>query len=212
MGKWFKNQDRGQSLVELALLLPVLILLFLGIIELGLMLRAYLVVVNANREAARFASRGVYSDEDIANRVRIAFSGQLPARTVDDPNVGIIVTRFQIALDSNQPDGYRSEWTQPVYVTGTLQTGDAARDLEILNDLIMKPDEELERLKASTKAINEGLSKEDGAVATSHSMIVVEVLYQHPQYLHAPIFEWIFPDPMLLYSKTAMRVGTGRVN
>ncbi|MBN1937842.1 MAG: pilus assembly protein [Anaerolineae bacterium] len=207
----FKKRERGQSLVELALILPVLILLFLGLIELGLALRAYLVVVNANREAARFAARGTNPDEDVARRVIMAFSGQLPARTIGaDPNTGIVVTRLHVRY---LPDGtYESSWDQPVYVTGTLQTGDPVLDAKIRDNILMDPQEELERLEAWTKEINEGLKKEEGATAVSHTRVVVEVLYLHPQYLHAPIFEWIFPDPMALYSKTDMREGSGRVN
>ena len=49
---------RGQSLLEFALALPVLLILFLGLIEVALALRAQLVLTNANREAARYASRG----------------------------------------------------------------------------------------------------------------------------------------------------------
>lgn len=203
--KRLKKLGRGQSLVEMALILPVLILLFLGLIELGLMMRAYLVVVNANREGARLAGRGVYTDEQIAGYTLNAFSDQLPARTVNNPTVGIIITRLKVEVETD--GSHTSSWEDPAYVTGTLQTGDPETDERILNELLIDPVEELARLEAETIAINEGLSKEEGAVATDHSMVVVEVLYQHPQYLHAPIFEWIFPDPMLLYSKTAIREG-----
>ncbi len=54
----------GQGLVETALILPILILMLLGVFEVGWALRAYLTLANANREAARFASRGAYLDFD----------------------------------------------------------------------------------------------------------------------------------------------------
>ena len=47
---------RGQSLIETALLLPVLALLLIGVIEFGLILYAHVQVANAAREAARAAS------------------------------------------------------------------------------------------------------------------------------------------------------------
>lgn len=205
-----KKERNGQSLVEIALLLPVLILMFLGLIELGMMMRGYLIVVNANREGARLASRGVYEDEQIAGYTLGAFSGQLPVRTVGaDANVGVVITHFTVTVDS--AGTYKGGWKKPVYVTGTLQTGDPARDQKILNELLLNPQQELERLIDETRQINEGLSKEPGGVAVGHEMIVVEVLYQLPQTLHAPIVEWLFPEPMLLYSRTSMRVGSGRV-
>ena len=57
-----RRKDRGQSLVETALIAPLLLLMFLGVIEVGWALRGYLVLLNANREATRFAARGTYLD------------------------------------------------------------------------------------------------------------------------------------------------------
>ncbi len=45
--------ERGQALVEMALILPVLLLLIFGIIEFGRIFNAYLIVTNAAREGAR---------------------------------------------------------------------------------------------------------------------------------------------------------------
>ncbi len=47
---------RGQSFVELALILPVLILLLLGVVEVAIFVGRYLDVLDLTREAARFAS------------------------------------------------------------------------------------------------------------------------------------------------------------
>ena len=49
---------RGQSLVEFALILPVLVILVLGIIDFGMGLRSYISLTNATREGARFAAVG----------------------------------------------------------------------------------------------------------------------------------------------------------
>jgi hypothetical protein len=56
------QQGRGQSLVETAIVAPILILMLLGVFEVGWALRGYLIVANATREAARFAARGRYID------------------------------------------------------------------------------------------------------------------------------------------------------
>lgn len=45
----------GQSLVEMAITAPLLLLMFLGVFEVGWALRGYMVLVNANREATRLA-------------------------------------------------------------------------------------------------------------------------------------------------------------
>jgi hypothetical protein len=53
-GRWLKSKA-GQSMVETAIAMPLLILMFLGVLEVGWALRGYLVLANVNRESVRFA-------------------------------------------------------------------------------------------------------------------------------------------------------------
>ena len=58
---------RGQSLVEITIMLPVLLLMLSGLVEFGFLLNTYLDVIDAAREAARFSANddptiGVPSD------------------------------------------------------------------------------------------------------------------------------------------------------
>lgn len=55
--KQAKN-NKGQSIVEMALLLPVLLMILLGILEFGRIYSAYMVISNAARDAARVGSVG----------------------------------------------------------------------------------------------------------------------------------------------------------
>lgn len=55
--------QRGQSTVELALLLPVLALLMLALIQVGLLVRVRVMVTHAAREAAREAAVGGGDDD-----------------------------------------------------------------------------------------------------------------------------------------------------
>ena len=52
------RSDRAQSLVEFALIVPMLLILVFGIIDFGMGLRAYISVSSATREGARFATVG----------------------------------------------------------------------------------------------------------------------------------------------------------
>jgi hypothetical protein len=52
------RRDRGQALVELALVLPFLILLLLGLVEVGHGFNSYLTVVSSSRDAARLGAQG----------------------------------------------------------------------------------------------------------------------------------------------------------
>lgn len=52
------KSESGQSLVEFALIVPLLILLLFGIIDFGRIFHAYLTIDHAGRESARAASIG----------------------------------------------------------------------------------------------------------------------------------------------------------
>lgn len=77
---------RGQSLVEFALVLPILLIMIFGIIDFGMGLRSYISLTNATREGARFAAvgnpAGTYpadcdgvSSDDVIGRVCVAIEG-----------------------------------------------------------------------------------------------------------------------------------------
>lgn len=54
--RWGVGRDRGQSSVEVALLLPLVALLLLAVVQVGLVVRDQVLVVHAAREAARAAA------------------------------------------------------------------------------------------------------------------------------------------------------------
>ena len=60
------KNEKGQSLVEYALVLPLLLLLIFGIVDFGRYFHAYLTVDHAGREAARAASIGSANVVDVA--------------------------------------------------------------------------------------------------------------------------------------------------
>ena len=51
------RRQSGAALVEMALVIPVLTILFLGTIQFGLVLREHQIVQNAAREGARYSSQ-----------------------------------------------------------------------------------------------------------------------------------------------------------
>ena len=79
-----KAGELGQSVVELAFVLPVLLLLLTGVIEVGNALNAYLTVVDVSRDSARLGSKGLASDGDIRNMAATEMS-KLP-ETFDKNN------------------------------------------------------------------------------------------------------------------------------
>lgn len=62
------QENKGQSMVELALVLPLILLLLLGVVEFGRMFHSYLVLTQGSREGARLAVVGE-SNTAVVNRV-----------------------------------------------------------------------------------------------------------------------------------------------
>lgn len=65
------KEERGQAMVEMALVLPILLLLVFGIIEFGRVYNSYLEVTNAAREGARAGVVGA-TDDTITTTVKNA--------------------------------------------------------------------------------------------------------------------------------------------
>ena len=62
---------KGQAIVEMALVLPILLMLLFGIVEFGRIFNTYLIVSNASREGARLAAlRAVDDSTVIENEVK----------------------------------------------------------------------------------------------------------------------------------------------
>ena len=59
---------RGQALVEMAFVMPIILLIIMGMVEFGRIFNSYLILTNASREGARIAVVGG-TDTDINNSV-----------------------------------------------------------------------------------------------------------------------------------------------
>jgi len=59
----YRSGAAGQELVELALLLPVLLLIVFGVLDLGRLFHVYITITNSSREGARFGS---FDPSDVA--------------------------------------------------------------------------------------------------------------------------------------------------
>jgi len=80
-----RTDDRGQSLVEFAIILPVLLALVVGIFEFGRAWNVYQVTTNAAREGARLAVISTSTETMVRQVVDDAL-----ARAALDPDVGTI--------------------------------------------------------------------------------------------------------------------------
>lgn len=62
--------DRGSELVELAIALPILLVVIAGIMDFGFLFQRWEVVTNAAREGARIGSLPGYDEDDAVARVQ----------------------------------------------------------------------------------------------------------------------------------------------
>lgn len=87
--------ERGQALVETAMLMPVLALLLITLIELGDSFNAYMGVISASRDGARLGSKGDASDSEIRSLV-ITDMGRMR-----DPTAGGDITITRATMSGN---------------------------------------------------------------------------------------------------------------
>jgi Flp pilus assembly protein TadG len=87
------RSERGAELIEMALVLPILLLVLVGIVEFGFMFQRFLVLTNAANEGARVAILPTYGAGDAeARAIAYAVASGLPANTVNavmTPNIAI---------------------------------------------------------------------------------------------------------------------------
>lgn len=204
------KKQKGQSLVEMAIILPILLIMFLGLIEIGWAIRGYMVLLGATRDAARF---GVRSDQgnlvlsgdlltvhnEYIQSYQVGF-GDAPS-FLDNSTVQYHVLEVYI----NDPcsgigefDYVLSSSSVPTY---SLSVG-VFRDSKVLNnsdlyDRLLQSEIEHRCMELSRSDIVE--------IPKTHSIFVVEAWYDQPTLLGFPAFE-IVSGYVPLYVNTKMRL------
>lgn len=199
------RQRRGQSLVEFTILLPVLLMMLSGLIEFGFMLNSYLDLIDAAREAARFAANddptvGVPTDPYIpptqvnfwhraflnsrsslftASDARINWA---PTSVIDCTSVegDVVVSAFSVqgtTVDKRWPLGYGDN--------GASNCGNYFSKLTI----------------AQVNALLGGAAT---PFPPNSGFVLVEIYYEYKMILGLPWITAFVPDPIVLYAYTIM--------
>ena len=77
-------QEKGSVFIELAIVLPILILIIAGIIQFGFLLNAKIAVNSASYEAARIATLSDNPEKDVVNVVLAYASSTMPGWNFDE--------------------------------------------------------------------------------------------------------------------------------
>ena len=79
-----KSGKKGQSMVEMAIIAPILLLIIMGIVDFGIIFNNYTVISNATREAARNGVVGATDEE-----MRTIISNTTPTLTSNKMTITI---------------------------------------------------------------------------------------------------------------------------
>ena len=208
---WFRRggvKSRGQSLVEFTVLLPVLLIMISGLIEFGIMLNYYLDVIDAAREAARFAS-----DADPIRNPN-------PPYAYLDPNPAFYTDIQTLAMQSlKAASDNRIDWPQMQTMYGATWCDHVRGDIVISAFGIRKASPPVvdKRFPVGTgengvSMCNHYTSKISSAtiasrldpVAPTSGLVLVEVFFDYDQVLALPWITAFVPDPIRLHAYTIM--------
>lgn len=207
--KWrfIQPDTRGQGLVELALVLPLLVLLLLGIVELGFTMYDYLTLATANREGVRLASRARFTDEMVTQLV-VSSSGLIeqddgsfkPNMVLigEGANLGVIITHLSF-------DTSGSLIGVTTYVSGTIVDADDTPRPITLADTHLSSDD-LQAIVANSSSATSNINTYREAM--SYDRIPEEVVIVETFLAHELLTSTIVPtaDVVTLYFHSTMRV------
>jgi Flp pilus assembly protein TadG len=204
------SRERGQSAVEVGLVLPILVITLMGMVEVAWWLRSYVIVGMATREGMRYGSRGPHlgatteeeileAASDTADTVQESMTGLLDLDYGDGTsNATIMITFVEIAPDGTYAFLDAGSGAPPTYTRGdlpvstTICTAQPCDDDQF--DLVAAAQENLD-FNNSTTFCPDGDCPGD--------LVVVEVFY-----MHAPLmFELKFlPNEIPTNSRGMMRI------
>jgi hypothetical protein len=222
----FSGKSSGQSFVELAIVLPVLLFLLIAFVEVGAVIYNYLSLLDVVREAARFAAdrdpevlNGDMSNYPISACEDNALHYYLDTACVvigtnfnqditldpatDDLTISIFTIDNNFVADRKPNDGdgvwslYGDNWTKNC--DGTLDSTTPFFPQVVGNSWVaVLPPTTL----PGTPTPSAGTTVPGGP--TDKGIVLVEIYYCHDQLLNLPIISDLLPNPVPLHAFAVM--------
>lgn len=210
-----KRSNSGQSFVELALIIPILLMMVAGLVEVGAYIFSYLTALDLTREAARFASLrdpftltvpgGVLPDAACSDNdlhyffdtacliLDAGFNPSLPLDSnIDDVAISVLTVSGNVVTDRWPADG-DGVWSLSTASTGWAGSESWTKDCEG-NVVQLQP--------FFTNA--EIQSMFQSGAPTSKGIVIVELYYCYEQVLNLPVLSDFIPNPLRMHAYTMM--------
>ena len=211
-----RGKNRGQNFVEIALILPTLIILLMGMVEIGFLLHTTYIVATATREGVRYGSRGLHiSQKEVAETIEENMSTGLNVLMAGaDANTRIWVTQVDINDDQMStrtwfdPDDLDDEVTSPFQKS----FGDLAAPSRVCTvspcaaDEIDVTDIIQENIDFSADATR----CNDPVNGCRNDIVIVEVYYNHDLIMATPFVDFFLEIPVRINQQGIMRVMVAR--
>ena len=204
-----KGLAKGQSFVELALVIPVLMLLLAGVVEIAFLYFSYMSALDLTREAARFASARDFRQLDMPDPNEACTDNYLhfyydTACFFTDPEINssleisptdyadVAISVFTITgnqVTNRWPDN--ADGVFSLYQTGGVPNW----KLDCAGNIIRTE-------PYMTNGEIEALFQPDAP--TEKGFVMVEVYYCYHHKLGMPFLTWAIPNPLRMQSYTIM--------
>jgi len=212
----WRKLPRGQGLVETALLLPVILVLFSGVVEFGFLLNEYLTIQDAVRNAARYSSDGLYSARDTLHNCTTTRDFYRQTACLLNQELGR--ERPLIVMNDNgTPDIYEDDYLDPsrgddivVSAFGMLEGVGVSQRFpaeagesgwSYAQDLPIYGMRNHTSRFTTADITSRWLAWESSAGITTPStgLLIVELFYNYDQKLDLPWITAFVPDPVLFH-------------
>ena len=179
--KHTQPKNKGQSVVEMAIMMPILVVIVVGLVEIGAILFSQMTVTNAAREGTRFGVAGG-NDHDITLVAQEALSVTL---NYNGNNANLYIFRGKTGADghfdtSTSDLDAESYWYVHQTISGTTSI-------------------------ASSKLISPTKIESELGYMPDTEVLIVQAFYDHKSLLGLPVIDWL-ADQVLLSSYTLMRM------
>jgi hypothetical protein len=218
----FRSQPRGQSFVELMLVVMFLAMLLAAVVEYGFMLNQYLHVLDGAREAARYSNTSVaftFSGTTINDKLSFYYITAAKAATTMDPVIlnpanpdDIVISDFSVTsgslpvrFPSSDPNGWSLCHHYADFAAYFPSIGDS------VPDQLSDPGWSSGCTVHTSQFTSADIMSRIDASWPNNGILLVEIYYNYPQLLKLlsntsflGVNYAIIPDPIPLYVYTMM--------